>query len=273
MDNASYLETHRFSLRDQSFGLMKQLRDNLSEINNEFKVIKGLAFFGSRTKGLENADQLNISDLDLCVFYDGSAFGKEIISEEDLSKKDISQATLAAAASAVKNVQLGIDQSETFQAELRAVAKSRFENDLQTKIASFISKKLNTDDKRFTTEQKKSILTVDISEEATDRLLHDFYYYANIYESSHEIPLDVIKLISRFFLGVGDSIYKNRKYILDQLSQKNSGEFYFKKLMQCLSSFERPIDGKRSDKPDKKAPPYTHYPQTIEEGRKYFLTK
>ncbi|MBI4097918.1 MAG: hypothetical protein HY426_02655 [Candidatus Levybacteria bacterium] len=75
-------------------------------------------------------------------------------------------------------------------------------------------------------------------------------------------------IIFRFFLAVGDDVYISRHYVLDRFEQMPEGEQYFQILMRYLAWFER------YDNPRKYfVPQFSGYPKTIEEARKYFLTK
>lgn len=75
------------------------------------------------------------------------------------------------------------------------------------------------------------------------------------------------ELFSRFSLAVGSEVYENRRYILNQLKLQSNGQRCFQLLMKSLAWFERGND--RPQKPF--LPSYNRYPQTIEQGEKYFL--
>ena len=70
---SSRLETHRFVINPESLGAMKRVRDALPVLQGEFPYLKGVGFFGSRTKGMENQDS-KISDLELCLFFDDTDY-------------------------------------------------------------------------------------------------------------------------------------------------------------------------------------------------------
>lgn len=107
----------------------------------------------------------------------------------------------------------------------------------------------------------------------------DLFRYARFARGLKNIPKDdaakilstipeAQNIFSRFFLGVGDGLYENRKYILDQISQDKDGDEQFSLLMGAMSVFERDNRAGRED-----VPQYSGLPATVEEARKYFLTE
>jgi predicted nucleotidyltransferase len=62
-ESVDKLQTHRFVIDKPSMDLMKYLREKLPQLDQEFGI-KGLAFFGSRTKSTNRED----SDLDVIIF-------------------------------------------------------------------------------------------------------------------------------------------------------------------------------------------------------------
>jgi hypothetical protein len=74
-------------------------------------------------------------------------------------------------------------------------------------------------------------------------------------------------LITRFFLGTGEGLYKNRKYILEKLAQEKDGEILWQNIIKYLSYFER--TGKTTKRPG--LPAYENYPQTLAEAQKFFI--
>lgn len=116
----------------------------------------------------------------------------------------------------------------------------------------------------------------DLSQEKTDIDIYNFFKFAGMVGNRNRgeaiavlerIP-ETQNLFSRFFLAVGDGVYDNRQYILDQFSEVPEGDKYFGLLMGSLASFERDNRPDRSD-----IPLYTRYPQTIVAAREYFLTQ
>lgn len=263
MQEAPYLENHRFLIHDRSLAMIRSLRDNLVELNKEFKLISGLSFFGSRTKGLENEynpnkpDKLG-SDFDFCVFYDGTAFGREVRADEPLPREIL----------VIDPVTKGLRIDSVKARHFRDLQNARhhFEADLQHRCRETV---LNSMDNQIN-QEGKSIFIVDISKDATSRALEEFY--ASVQMNEGHFSDENVKLLSRFFLGVGDGLYSNRLFILDHLQKRPDGEKLFKILMQRLGEFERTRDN-LPEKPSTDATPYGSYPTTIEEAKKYFLTR
>lgn len=197
--------------------------------------MKGLGFYGSRTKGLEKGfnpeqpDKLG-SDFDLCVFYDGSVFAPNASETGNLPR----------------------DQSQ-------------FEVELQGRIINFVTTKMEN-----VKQGEGSTVLVDISQKATDLSLEDFY--EGVRSNTNPFSLKTRKLLARFFLGIGTGLYENRTYILDELNKQPNGDKLFEILMQRLGAFERTRNDD-PDHPNKNPVPYEGYPKTIEEARSYFLTR
>jgi len=117
-------------------------------------------------------------------------------------------------------------------------------------------------------------LTIDISRESTDKDLELLKRYVDPSLSDRQFnnkDFDDLMapyfsgLVARFFLVVGEEVYANRKYILDQLQSWPQGEKYFQILMKCLAWAERGDIRKRS------LPGFKGYPKTLDEASKYFL--
>lgn len=100
---------------------------------------------------------------------------------------------------------------------------------------------------------------IDISQEATDDLLKHYIDDPNFRGDTEQKQ----KMLSRFMLGIGDGLYRNRKYILDRLENIPRGEDIFNMIMWNLQDFER-----RKEEGD-----YNRYPTSISDAREYFLTK
>lgn len=116
----------------------------------------------------------------------------------------------------------------------------------------------------------------NLSQEKTDIDIYNFFKFAKMVGNRNRVEAIAVleripetqNLFSRFFLGVGDKVYDNRQYILDQFSEVPEGDKYFELLMGSLASFERDNRPNRSD-----VPLYTRYPKTIADAREYFLTQ
>lgn len=230
----NYQQTHRFDISDQSFVGLRLLRGEF-RIQEEFNFVKGLGFYGSRTKG--RAREFNLllpwrrgSDFDVCVFYDGSIFNTNASTTGDLPK----------------------DQSQ-------------FEVELQGKIIDIVTTKM-----KKTKQGKGSTVLIDISKKATDRSLEDFY--EGVRSNTNPFSLETRKLLARFFLGIGTGLYENRTYILDELNKKPNGDELFGILMQRLHGFERTRNDD-PDHPNETPVPYEGYPKTIKEARRYFIIR
>ncbi|KKU85966.1 MAG: hypothetical protein UY16_C0065G0009 [Candidatus Gottesmanbacteria bacterium GW2011_GWA2_47_9] len=64
------LSHHRFILSDHARDLLNYFRNDLPAAQKQIPEIRGLGFWGSQTKDQETPG----SDVDMIVFYDGSAF-------------------------------------------------------------------------------------------------------------------------------------------------------------------------------------------------------
>ncbi|MBI1982327.1 MAG: nucleotidyltransferase domain-containing protein [Candidatus Levybacteria bacterium] len=82
------------------------------------------------------------------------------------------------------------------------------------------------------------------------------------------VSLLELSLASRFFLAVGDDIYRSRKFILDKLKTMPDGDRCWKIIMDALAKIE---SGSRRKKGNHRQ--YQEYPQTIEEAERYFLIR
>lgn len=258
-----YLLSHRFRISEQSMVLVKTLRNELPGLHKEFKITEGMSFFGSRTKGFEKEfdqnkpDQLG-SDLDLCVFYDGSVFGKEIRAGEPPPVETL------VLDPATKDIKIDHRQAQHMADLTRA--RHQFEAQLQNRVKGRVNfLKDNKID-----QEGKSVFIVDISEDATKRALGEFYESVKINDG--QFSDENLKLLSRFFLGVGKGLYKNRKYIFDELKKREDGDKLLNILMQRLGSFERTRDD-NPNKPNAYQIPFESYPKTIEEAEDFFLTE
>lgn len=118
----------------------------------------------------------------------------------------------------------------------------------------------------------RTIGLLDISETVTNGTIAAFRFSVDNHPdfSKHPELLDpfALGLTSRFFLGVGEGLYRNREYILRKFEEMGAnGERYFQALMSYLHYTERTKPGEK-----RAVPQYQHYPQTIAEARQYFVT-
>lgn len=247
------LQSHRFIIDKPSSSAMKKLRTLLPEFSSDLKLIRGLAFFGSRTKGRNKVD----SDLDLCVFYDGSKFGPEILTDSDATKASLDIDPVTG--------DVRIDPDRLALSVSRTRDRLKYERKIKEKYRETLSIELGLPPERLD-DQNSWILMIDISKMATDNVLDEFYKTADIIDNGiNTAYTPFFKLLSRFFLGVGNDLYKNRSYILESLEKRQDGEKLFRILMNQLSEFEK---YKSRDNV-----PFTGYPKTIVEGKKYFFVK
>ena len=230
---ANQLEQKRFVITPESLNAMKRVRDALPGLQEQYPFLSGVSFFGSRTKGIEHEG----SDLDLRIFYDTS------------KSKDLTS-TFGGLSQAVPHVK----------------KDSKYE--LAGKISAIAGLNLDTSHDGW---------AVDISKERTDKYIEMFTEISSEGiggEGATDDLIDHIRstppgqnLLGQFFLAIGDGVYANRAYILDQFSQVPHGEEYFQILMECLARMERASNHKYL------TPRYEGLPKTINEARKYFLTK
>lgn len=116
----------------------------------------------------------------------------------------------------------------------------------------------------------------NISIEKTDIDIYNYFKFARTLNKAEPDQAVVAianmqeaeNLFARFLLGVGNGLYANRKYVLDEFSGYADGDKYFDLLMKALGTFERDRRGRRPD-----IPKFQGYPSTIEEARAYFLTE
>ena len=114
----------------------------------------------------------------------------------------------------------------------------------------------------------------NLSVEKTDI---DIYKYIRFAQTLNNMPrekaVEIIgsnpeaqNLFSRFFLGIGEGLYKNRAYILDQFKGVSEGDLEFGLLMDALATFEADNRIETSNRSE-----YRRLPKTVEDARNYFL--
>ncbi len=108
-----------------------------------------------------------------------------------------------------------------------------------------------------------NLVSVDLSHSSTNRELKDFVDDVNQDSESLKKPGSHLPLLSRFSLSVGKEVYRNREYILGVFEKLPNANEYLRWLMFQLRLWER---GHQQSL-------YRGYPRTIEEAKKYFLTK
>jgi hypothetical protein len=228
----SKLETKRFVINPESSEAMRKVQAALPKLQEQYPFFIGVGFFGSRTKGMEHPG----SDFDVRIFYDS------------IKSKELSN-TLGGLLPSVPYISL----------------------DNKYDLAVEVSKTAG-----FNIDTKHDGWFVDISKERTDSYISNFIEVVSKYidNSLTEDQVDGIRAIppiqnlqAHFFLAVGEGVYVNRTYILNQFKQMPQGEQYFQVLMRCLAVTERASNHKYP------TPAYDHLPKTIAEAEKYFLTR
>ena len=153
--NTDY-DNHRFSPTVESLAAMKSLRDDLENVKSVHPEIAGLSFFGSRTVGLESRSSDNPSDLDMNIFYDGSAF---IPNETHLR---------------FENGRLTVNKNAKTEYSQKTAARNALTHSLSNYYLDKL-RSLNLPSNQTTPESKKpTVNIIDISEQATGSVLNDF---------------------------------------------------------------------------------------------------
>lgn len=227
MDAMTSLETHRFRIEPVDRELLNRVKGALGQVREQYPQIKGVAFYGSRTKGRAKPN----SDLDMFIFYDGSELANPYAQSDPLN--------------------IDPEKYKKF---------NEYDSTVGKKAVLFNARKsfyLAVSDSTGHAEVELSPFDVDISKEATDELLEHYIDHPEYGGDPGRV------MAARFLLGVGDDLYKNRKYILDQLENNPRGEEVFKIIMANLSNFER--------RDEEGA--YKRYPTSIEQAREFFQTR
>ena len=109
----------------------------------------------------------------------------------------------------------------------------------------------------------------DLSESDTLRGLYVISFNLEFHnENPDSLPtFEEQRIISRFFLGIGTELYKNRNFIFDTLEKMPNGDEIWKSIISLISCVER--SKKIHTKYD--VPAFLHYPETVAEARKFFL--
>jgi len=228
------IKDKRFLITPESMSVFKGLRSVFGELQTTRPWLKGLGFFGSRTISAEKPG----SDVDLYVFYDG---------DEYMEKGEVGRPVM-------KGGRLVVEKQKPRNSSF---PKTMILNGLEI----FLEKKLG---KRYPIMRHKDgddehWVGVDISKRQTDLDFDDF-----IKKSDAEQPISQA-IIVRFLLSVGEPVYQNRAYILDKIENLDNSDYYVSSLINGLQEFERM-------KKSEHAVPYDHFPRTLEDARKYFLT-
>lgn len=227
INNSEIKSDYRFNISPESMELFKDIRSEFLKLKENLPELSGMTFFGSRTLGREKKE----SDIDSVLFIEteNTSSGKNPISK--LSSTDI---------------------------------KEKVEKEL-----NFHQKNKNS------LAQLSIIWTIDTSLKETD---NDFNDFKNLVKEQRRGRLGftrenttmpqpaAAKLVARFFLGFGEGLYKNRKYILDRLEHEKEGEIFWQKIIEYLSYIER--TAKTSKRLGLLS--YDNYPKTIQEAQKFF---
>lgn len=223
------LEKKRFVISPESIAGMKRLRGCFLELKQQYPFLSGLGFFGSRTKGKENEK----SDFDICIFYDSS----KIHLPTQKRREDWDQIKTKLG----KQINTHLDWNLL--------------NEPPTVIID-INPEITRNDFELFIQSATPFINRDVNSLGRFELLINRIGSISIHQ-----------LYLRFILAVGDEVYSNRRYILEQFKTTPNGDKYFQIFMKLLALHERGTEVRYS------VPTYTHYPQTIEQAEKYFLTK
>lgn len=227
---ASELETHRFRPKPEDRVVLDKARNAFEAVQVKYPQIKGLAFYGSRTKGLSG----RFSDLDVYIFYDGSELKNPY--DEGFHPNNLEPEKM----------------KKWYEYDQTVGKKAVLDN-----TRKMIQDAIEDPNNEYPGHPGIHAFNADISQEATDDLIRQLV----------EEPTDVYdphqRIVSRFYLGIGDGLYQGRKYILDRLESVPKGEDIFKLLMEVLQNVERKAGQEH----------FKGYPQSIAEARKYFLVK
>ncbi len=235
--SAEIIVHRRFNINKDSMELMRSVSSELMQ--DESLKVRGVAFWGSRIKSGIKGQSKESSDLDTAVFYDGSDYPEDRYVYETNKFPEMRD---------------GVD------------AKVNHEKTIRRKAATLVAGKVPVT--VSLDELMDSINTIDISPKNLDYLLED---YKINYQK--ELSVNRLALASLFLIGTGDGLYQARKYVLDKLGNNDA---LFSNIMNDLSSLERPQNNSFFPAPRSKPqgpPPYSGYPKTISEARKYFLLK
>jgi hypothetical protein len=225
------LETKRFVINPESLEAMKRVRDALPSLQEQYPFLAGVSFFGSRINGMEREG----SDLDLYICIDISKIRSAINAHE--SAVDVARefargvSEITPKMQKIAEITLGTSRLEPLD----------------------IDKKSTDDAMRRFVSSAKDYLGEDVTDEEIDDITFD--------EPAQD-------LFIRFFLSVGDGIYKSRTYIINRFREMPRGEEYFRVLMRCLGRFERSSDSEKYVTPQ-----YAGLPKTLDQAEKYFLGK
>ena len=239
------LSHHRFILSDHARDLLNYFRNDLPAAQKQIPEIRGLGFWGSQTKDQETPG----SDVDMIVFYDGSAFPGAIHFQDGVWRDNFALVD-------------GNPKENERRVKLRY--KQITSNDRLRKNIR----------RHYRHALRQDVAVLDISPRALDSYIYDFVENSlakdvlNGKQAIDKFPVnDQSYVLFPFLLSLGDTVYEARSHILDSFASKPNGEQYFQVLMKLLHQYERM-------RTKKHAPiPYEgKLPQTIEEAKKYFLT-
>jgi hypothetical protein len=238
------LETHRFGISPESMLMMKETREMFKGLQEKYPELVAMSFFGSRIRGKEHgASTKVITHPEL-----GSSIINTLESDLDLIifyNEELAPLTGPQARDPRNIGKIFADITE-FSHELKE--KKGIVNQLNP---NGIDASEYYEEKDLSNFKKQASLTLGDS-------LGDFYL-------GGDSPFN---LTARFLLSIGD-IYPLREIVFRDFESDLKGEFYWKELMILLSEFERPWRDHKDDKL-KNLPKY-YYPQTLAEGREYFL--
>lgn len=243
---------------------MCALRDDLIKARKEIPEIRGLSFFGSRTRGQERTGLDRPSDLDMFVFYDGSSYIQETTHPRTMLRAGTG-GKMVIDRSVAARVQANKLEHEALRERITSYYTERF-HQIGAPIDRVVTYQGAED------PQNKTIGLINIAPQEIQEAIRIFEgevmsRVAAGRRSSENMTNATWRLVALFSLAVGNAILRARKQVLDAWKISAKGELYFRALMQSLAYIERLSAAKRG----RVMVEYQWYPQTIEEGERTFL--
>jgi hypothetical protein len=237
------LETHRFAISPESMLMMKETREMFRGLQEAYPDFQALAFFGSRTLGREHRESERMVTHPIL----GPSYIKEMSSDLDIIffiRRDM--------------IPDGNSENRSDDIETRM---SRFFDVLRSKGLPDHIHMNSLDVSKAQIEKDLEVFKEDA------RLLRVNRGAFDLSQGS------AFGIAATFLLSVGD-IYSTREAIIESFEKDINGEHFWRQLMKVLQEFERPLykHDLSSNKFAAQNIPMYQYPQTLAEGRKYFLS-
>lgn len=232
------LERRRNYIQPESMQRLKAVRSQLPEIQRQYPYVRGVGFFGSRTRGLEKPE----SDLDL--FY--------YVNETPDSLQDDLAAITQHLQSVTDSVQIEAKRRRGyFKLDLRKEnLDGKFDELVSTVDVIASSQNIPVGELQLITPQSE----LETDEEFNERQ-----------KNTPRLPLSDL-----FLLAIGDDVYKARQYVFDKFKTIPDGNDYLNVLMQHRFGSERELTQYKNK--DITVPSYTDYPKTVEQAEQFFIS-